>query len=470
MHRLRLGSLLLACAVASGCTDRAAAPTPLHAPGGAAPGASAAAEGGGYTYLFAGRSVPADFARRVAAAGGEVDRTIPAIGVASVRGLDAAAAAALGAGAEVALWSEELLVTLDEPAGELALEPASLPVEPTSAADPTTANLFARQWNLRQIGMEHVWAAGRLGSPGVKVGILDSGLDYTHPDLAGRVDLSLSRAFIGSDDEVIAQLFPGAHPVADLRFHGTHAGAIVSSNALGSAGVTSGVTLVGLKVVDRNGLGSAVAALEAIVYAADVGLDVLNLSVGSGAPIPRRQFEVAIEAINRAMTYAHDRGTTVVVAAGNGNLDLAHQTNAYTVYCSSPTVICVAATGPAFQASPTGPWTDADARAPYSNYGLGVVDVAAPGGNRPADVYAACSRFSLLLPVCRTGAFSVATSGTSQAAPHVAGLAALLVERHGRRPGLIRQVIRQSADDLGKPGADAVYGSGRINAARALGL
>jgi lantibiotic leader peptide-processing serine protease len=393
--------------------------------------------------------------------------------IVSVRGLTPEAAASLGAAADVSNWSADVALALGQPAGDVVAEPmgeAVLSEEATSAGNPATATFFPRQWHLRQIGANTAWAAGRLGSASVKVGILDTGLDYRHPDLAGHVDLALSKSFVPQDNALIQQLFPGAHPVADLHYHGTHVGATISSNAVAAAGVTSRVTLVGIKTMDRNGNGNSFATLDAIVYAADAGLDVINMSVGIATPLARREYAWFNEMINRAANYAQSKGMTVVVSAGNENLNLDALGNGFKAYCTATQVICVSATGPTAQVGVNGPWTNIDAKASYSNYGRAFVDFAAPGGNGASRVTAACSSFSVVQPVCRTGVFVLGINGTSMATPHVTALAALLVEQYGRNPGEIRAALVRSSDDLGQPGNDPVYGQGRINVARALGL
>jgi len=344
-----------------------------------------------------------------------------------------------------------------------------------SASQPATAFFFARQWNLRQIQADVAWNAGRLGEPDTKVGILDTGLGYAHADLAGRVDLTLSTSFVPADDALVAAFFPGAHPVADLHFHGTHVGATVSSNALAAAGVTSGLTLVGIKVCSVYGSCPTSGVLQGILYAADNDLPVANLSLGG--TFQRRAVSAAggagpsfIATINSVFNYAHRKGTTVVVSAGNDNLDIDHDGNGYKAYCSAPNVICVAATGPTAQAGINGPWTDPDASASYSNYGVSAINVAAPGGNASTFVTAACSSFSLVYPICGTGTFVIGVSGTSMAAPHATAVAALISEDVGASPARIRARLQQSADDLGASGADPFYGKGRINVRRALGL
>ena len=460
---LALGSLA-ACS-----SDQPTAPASAGAPSFTA---AEGAEAPRHLFVFAAKSVPADFADRVAAAGGTIEKAFGPLGIASVRGLSAESAASLGAATDVAHWNADVEMVLDRPDGEPVVESAEglATVEPASATNPTTASFYPRQWHLRQIGADKAWAAGQLGSPRVKVGIVDTGLDYTHVDLKGRVDLALSKSFVPQDNALIQATFPGAHEVADLHYHGTHVGATVSSNAVKAAGVTSQVTLVGLKVLDRNGSGDSFKTLEAIVYAADVGLDVVNMSLGIAQPLTRSQFAWFNEMVNRATTYAHGKGVTMVVSAGNENMDLDKLGNGFKVYCTASTVSCISATGPSSQTATNGPWANIDGKAGYSNFGHAYVSVAAPGGNGTSRVTAACSRFSLAVPVCQTGDFVVGLNGTSMASPHAAGLAALMVEKYGRKPSQVKEALGKFADDLGPVGQDPVYGKGRINVAKALGL
>ena len=360
----------------------------------------------------------------------------------------------------------------------LSLDPLSGSVEVDSEAGtdaaiqspdaPNTAVRYARQWHMRQIGADKAWAAGKLGSSAVKVFILDTGLDYTHADLKGRVDLNLSRSFIPGEDAVIQANFPGAHPVADLHYHGTHVGATVSSNAVRAAGVTSKVTLVGVKVLSRTGSSVGSSVISGMMYAADADADVVNMSLGGS--FSKDGNEAFVEAANRATGYLFDQGTLTVVSAGNSAIDLDHDGNGFKSYCSASNVVCVSATGPTAQGSVDGPWTNIDALASYSNYGVSAISVAAPGGNA-SSVWAACSSFSLQIRGCQTGIAIIGLGGTSMASPHVSGLAALLVERVGRnKPAQLRAALAKSVDDLGKTGRDATYGAGRINVAKGLGL
>ena len=436
---------------------------------------------GNYLLAFSG-GVPAGFAERVAALGGSVIFAHDEAGIGAVAGLSPEAAAQLGAlqgvsaiAADESTRLESGAVEVGEPAGEGSV---------FSPTNPAGATQYARQWHLRAIGAPRAWAAGRLGSPAVRVAILDTGLDYTHPDLAGRVDLAASRSFVPTDDPVVAALFPGAHPIADLHYHGTHVGATVSSNAVVGAGVTSRVTLVGVKTCNRFGGCPVSTAIQGLMYASDLGVDVANLShgtvfrhrdagrfAGRGGALPA--------VINRAFAYAHRKGVTVVIAAGNSRFDMDHDGDRYLAYCSTPTAICVSATAPTAAPGFAGPFANVDSIAPYTNYGRSAITVAAPGGralrnpNQPAAlVAAACSRFTLqsIVEPCRRFNMVVGLDGTSMAAAVTSGVAALIAEDVGRDPAKVRARLQQTADDLGEPGTDPYYGKGRINLARALGV
>jgi subtilisin family serine protease len=462
-YLLAAGALLI-----SACADPASAP--VRVPRASLPAASVSDVDGSFLVRADTGGFPADFATQVASLGGTVTFTHAGARVGAVRGLSDAAASQLATVRGIVSVDADDFTLVALP-GSIETESVDLGIQ--SPAAPQTAAFFARQWHLRQIEAPAAWAAGRLGNASTKVGILDTGLGYTHPDLVGRVDLVNSISFVPSDDALVAAFFPGANPIADLHYHGTHVGATVSSNALAAAGVTSGTTLVGIKVCNVNGSCPTSAVLQGVLYAADQGLPVANMSLGGN--FERRLVSGKggvgpsfIATINQTFNYAKIKGTQMVVSAGNSNIDIDHDGNGYKAYCSAPNVICVSALGPT-SGGTVGPWVNPDAKASYSNYGTSAISVAAPGGAAGGLVWAACSRFSLQIPVCRTGTFIVGLTGTSMAAPHVSGVAALISETVGASPGLIRARLQQTSDDLGPKGADPVYGKGRVNARRAVG-
>ena len=481
----RYTALVIAGAVVvSACAESPTtnAPASLTRHGSIAFNADAAADENTYLVSFKGNAVPDDFAATVATLGGEVIFAHAGAGIGAVSGLSTAAAQGLAAHAQIAAVEPDVYTVLDNPDGLALADDAVL-----SPSNPTTAAFYIAQWHHMQIKAPAAWAAGKLGDSRVRVGILDTGLGYLHQDLVGRVDLAASVSFLNAAENARVQAaFPGAHPVADLHYHGTHVGATVASNAIRAAGVTSKTTLVGIKVCAPGNPGTTPAnhfvascpisaVLAGVLYATDIDLPVINMSLGG--LFLRRQASAAggfgpslLAIFNSVFHYAYKNGTTVVVASGNNGANLqAFGLGLYGAYCDAPGVICVSATGPTAAGSIIGPWTNPDAVTSYSNIGKSHITVAAPGGTGAGFVFAACSNFSLVFN-CLSGQGVLSSTGTSMAAPHVAGLAALIAAEGVQTPAAITQRIIDNADDLGPKGKDDGYGHGRINVARALGL
>jgi subtilisin family serine protease len=487
MNVRKLAPLALAAALGlAACADDPVQPKLQEVP---APSFNANLSGVGaqevpirHLIVFKG-AAPKDFEAQVAELGGTVALNHK-VGIAVVTGLDEITAEALSTKSKAQFVEEMAQFQLIEPAAvrkpmlaQIPAGAAPFTTAPTSTIDPTKALLYGEQWNLRQVQADAAWAAGRVGSSDVTVAILDTGIDYLLPDLVGRVDLSRSVSFEPFDDLITQIFFPGRHPSTDLHYHGTNVATQVASNAWAFAGVTSQTTLMSVKVCSA--FGGCGGVVEGILYAIDNGADVINMSLGGW--FQKSAYPGMVAAYNMIMNYAKQQGVTIVVAAGNDGNDLdtnhniaitdatgkivdrIHVPSFFATFCDATHVICVSAT------------RMNDVSSSYTNYGRSAIDVAAPGGDGPYPgnaegdwVNALCPQTSFVY-YCEDGYNWFGVAGTSQATPHVAGLAALAVQDVGRNPAQVRAYIRNSADAIGG-GNTPYFGKGRINVARAVGL
>ena len=412
-----------------------------------------------------------DFAQTVASLGGSVDFIVENAGFAAVSGLTADAAAKLRGTNGVGDVYDDVVVQL--PRGTVG---GSIPdVGATSPTNPTTALGFSSQWNMLAVNAPAAWAAGNLGSPNVTAAILDSGIDYNNFDMNGLVDLARSTSFVPSDDAILAVAFPTRNKLDDLAGHGTLTASQVSSNALVYAGVTSRTKLMGIKVIGYTGSGSLGGILAGLIWAADHGADVANMSLGVDGGVDKAGNGQFISLVNRVFNYANRAGMVVVVSSGNDGRNLDGDGRGFAVFCEAPHVICVSATGPTSGTPFQGPWGNVDAPADYSTIGKKDITVSAPGGSANGFVSGLCARHLLVVVgqnavfPCISGTFTLGGAGTSAAAPHVTGLVASMIAKYGKRPpSQIKQMLLNGVDDLGAPGKDPFYGWGRINVAKAL--
>jgi subtilisin family serine protease len=359
---------------------------------------------------------------------------------------------------------------------------------------------FGAQWSLDAIDASEAWATGQRGA-GVRVAVLDTGVDPTHPDLAANLNLALARSFVPG------QTWDVSTDVVQDVDHGTHVAGIIAAadNGFGIIGVAPEAEIVPLQVLPRpSGHGPPDAVIAGIVYAADIGADVINLSVdyrynrhggindlGTEDPsddvsYTARDAALLMKAFSRATNYAHARGCTIIASGGNDAIDEDDDREEFVLPRDAPHVLGVAATGPLGWALDFA--TNLDVPAFYTNYGRSVIDLSAPGGNLDFDLLdsgALCTvgsgAVSATLPCWFfDGVLSTAPvkggflyefrRGTSMATAHVSGVAALIIGRYGgaMHPGHVAARLRSSADDLGKRGKDDFYGRGRVNAYRAV--
>lgn len=278
------------------------------------------------------------------------------------------------------------------------------------------------------------------------VAVIDTGIAYENysryyqaPDLANTCFVQ-GYDFINNDN----------HPNDDNK-HGTHvAGTIAQStnNNIGVAGVAFDACLMPVKALDRNGSGSYTAIANAIYYAVDNGAQVINMSLGGSSDA---------SVLKDAVAYAYNNDVTVIAAAGNSETAAPHYPSSYNEY-----VISVGA-------------TDYNKNlAPYSNYGPDI-DVVAPGGDTSIDAngdgYVDGVLQQTFASSYRLSSFGYYFfQGTSMAAPHVAGTAALLIANgNATTPDNIRTALESTTQDLGATGRDDIFGHGLIDAAAALG-
>jgi subtilisin family serine protease len=360
-----------------------------------------------------------------------------------------------------------------------------------SAAEP----LAGRQWDMKMIGATVDGSYKKAqGSKKVLVGVIDTGIDGKHPDIAPNFNRELSRNFVvdipkdpkGQEVDGPCE-HKGCKDPADVDDdgHGTHVASTIASpiNGLGVAGVAPGVQLVNIRAGQDSGYFFLKPSLDALTYAADAGIDVVNMSyyidpwlfncTANPADSKAQQLEqrAVITGMQRALDYARNRGVTLITAIGNGSTDLGKprvdttspnypaggersrkvDNTCLNVPAESKGVISVTAVGPSGR------------KAYYSDYGIEQADLSAPGGDqfdtgnaRTSDVtrgvLAAAPEHALrreglidksgrptttaVVRDCkgRVCGYYQYLQGSSMAAPHATGVAAILISRFGK-PG-----------------------------------
>jgi subtilisin family serine protease len=335
---------------------------------------------------------------------------------------------------------------------------------------------YNKQWYHKKIQSESAWDITK-GDASIKIGVIDTGIDYSHPDLKQSIWVNPSEDINGNgifDPKPVAQggdldgidqdnngyiddvigydfthqprlpfggdyLFEDPIPF-DENGHGTLVTGIISAqhNNIGIAGVAPNCKIVVLRAFSASGIGEDDDIARAIIYAADNNIPILNFSFGDIYPSVL---------MHDVIQYAYQKNITMVASAGNGIGDDPHYPSNF------PEVIAVSA-------SDFSPATNTEFLWQFSGYGINV-DLCAPGSG----IYTTAWYDSSATNPAYYGTFS----GTSTAAPMVTGAAALLKSKNNTLlPSQIRTILCSSADDIGNPGWDNYTGAGRLNIHKAL--
>lgn len=331
------------------------------------------------------------------------------------------------------------------------------------------------QWDLPAIKADKAHEKS-LGSSKVTVAVIDTGVDDTHPDIAPNFDRAASvNCVTGKPDTT-----DGAwRPTTGESPHGTHvAGEIAAAkNGIGMTGVAPGVKVSGIKVSTTAGYFYTEAVVCGFVWAAEHGVDVTNNSYYTDPwyfnckndPDQR----ALVDAVSRASRYAEKKGAVNVAAAGNENYDLAADeitdpvspndatpsdrvidpSECYDIPTQLPGVVTVAATGAK------------GIKSSFSNHGLGVIDIAAPGGDSTRfQTPAPPATSGLILGTLPGGGWGY-MAGTSMASPHVAGVAALIKSTHPKAsPALVKALLYAEADATPCTDPYDIDGDGKVDA------
>ncbi len=427
---------------------------------------------------------PADLEAAVEAAGGRLVHEFPEIGAASAISEAEGFAKALKKVKGIQRVTRDLLVQWIPEAESFDVEAVEGPSTEGDVTPPAGAGFFPCQWNMTQINTPGAWAQGEFGG-GATVAVLDTGVSgdplfgggLPHIDMVGQ--LAGNVTMVSADDPTCTLI--GVSDVGsplDYNFHGTFVSGVITATGFGVAGVAPDSRVFGVKVLNCLGSGSFSDVIAGILFAASQPqVDVINMSLLAYFPKNLPGGGPLLAALDKAVNFAQGvSGKLVVTSAGNNFADLDHDGNFVAL--------------PSQAGSGIGAWAgDIDGGlASYSNHGRSGAWVGAGGGDLTPlspqiplpgcalppfghdGIISVCSPESVFFPGCAPGPlFLFGGTGTSFSAPAVSGVAALAA---GAFPGLngnqLKTLLKNTADDLGKKGADNTFSHGRVNANNAV--
>jgi subtilisin family serine protease len=456
-------------------------------------------------YLLGFDGVPSISADVLAASGGRIVDSIPSMHVLTVDGVTNPQAL-LAANPKVI---EAGFVVTTTP----IIEPVPLFDGAEAVVGQENTPWFATniQWDMKTIHAEDGWARTN-GGLGVNVCIVDTGVDDQHQELNGGKVIARANFVVQPPPPP-----PPAVPVPELRVddpngHGSHVASTVAAKGVVISGVAPRANVLSARVLNTAGSGSETAIVNGINWCVQNGAHVINMSLGGTRYRPFASFTNSFILYGTAINNARAAGAIVIVSAGNSNLQMPNPIQSQ-VPSEVPGAINVGATGPISKSTAPQPplwnpldpaqvWRSVDYKSYYSNFGTGV-QVFAPGGSGGAplsepyrivngvgqgrgafdQIWGVCSSNSTQTGNGNTGGIPgasgaclangtryIAYAGTSQASPHVAGLAALLYEQMGTdrsaaKVARIESCIKTTTDNIGP---STTYGGGRINVKNAL--
>lgn len=417
-----------------------------------------------------------DVSAAITKAGGQVRRVSKGAGLATAYSADPDFASRLLATPGFRRVTPDMAVRWIDPneRGVKATSAMLPPKAPAGNGIGDNEGFFPYQWAPKSIHAPEAWALGARGK-GVRVAVLDGGMNNNHLDLKGNVDVAHSASMVDGfafNQEVDPDGFS----------HATHVGGIIAAqdNSKGTIGVAPGATLIGVKVL-HEGTGSFGDVIDGIIYAATpiaeggAGAHIINMSLGATFSSGSSASVLALKAdMDEATTFAYNQGVVVIASAGNGDKfgrGIDHDLgNDFTLPAQAAHVLAVSATAP--EGFILGA-TNFTKLASYSNFGTSIVDFGGPGGDFDASPDPNIYVFDMVLSPGtiypeKDGYFFAA--GTSMSAPAVAGVAALLIEKMGlvRDPAKVENTLKATSDDLPPAGVDKAYGFGFVNAANAV--